>query len=83
MQIHSILEQSWPLRSQQTNAERKICNGGKNNYCKPSLSYCTDNAAMIAATARVMLQNEPSISHQQRLEVLEFIHILFNLFKAS
>ena len=35
---------------------------------KPSFSYCTDNAAMIAATARIMLQNEPSISHMQRLK---------------
>lgn len=43
---------------------------GKNNFTiyKPSLSYCTDNAAMIAATARVMLQKEPSISRQQQLE---------------
>jgi N6-L-threonylcarbamoyladenine synthase len=34
---------------------------------QPALAYCTDNAAMIAATARVMLQNEPSIALEQRL----------------
>tara|TARA_B100000575_G_scaffold292743_1_gene301960 strand:- start:981 stop:1994 length:1014 start_codon:yes stop_codon:yes gene_type:complete len=42
----------------------------KNNFTiyKPSFSYCTDNAAMIAATAKVMLQNKSSISHNQRLK---------------
>ena len=34
---------------------------------QPALAYCTDNAAMIAATARVMLQNEPSVGIAQRL----------------
>ena len=50
--------------------EKVAAMAGKNNFTiyKPSLSYCTDNAAMIAATARVMLQKEPSISRQQQLE---------------
>jgi len=34
---------------------------------QPALAYCTDNAAMIAATARVMLQNKPSTGLEQRL----------------
>ena len=43
--------------------EKVAAMAGKNNFTiyKPSLSYCTDNAAMIAATAKVMLENEPTI----------------------
>ena len=34
---------------------------------QPAVAYCTDNAAMIAATAKVMLENEASIDLEQRL----------------
>ena len=50
--------------------EKVATMAGKNNFTiyRPSLSYCTDNAAMIAATARVLLQNEPNICRQQLLK---------------
>jgi len=41
---------------------------------QPALAYCADNAAMIAATARIMLQNELSIGLEQRLRVGWEIH---------
>jgi N6-L-threonylcarbamoyladenine synthase len=34
---------------------------------QPAVAYCTDNAAMIAATAKVMLENEASMDLEQRL----------------
>ena len=42
----------------------------KENGCiihQPAVAYCTDNAAMIAATAKVMLENEASMDLEQRL----------------
>lgn len=35
---------------------------------KPALAYCTDNAAMIAATAKVLLENEPLFDRGNKLK---------------
>lgn len=42
----------------------------KNNFTilEPALAYCTDNAAMIAATARVMLEHEPIVDREKKLK---------------